>query len=47
MNARKQPEPHHFLKVDQIVDKSLVALLSERHIWKESETVHATRLVRQ
>ena len=25
-------EPHHFLKIDQIVNKCLVALMSERHI---------------
>lgn len=40
-------EPHHFLKIDQRVDKCLVALLRERHIWKNSETVDAARFNRQ
>lgn len=30
-------EPHHFLEIDQIVDKCLVALMSECHIWKKNK----------
>lgn len=47
MEKEVNSEAHHFLKIDQRVDKCLVALLRERHIWKKSETVYAARFIRQ
>ena len=35
-------EPHHFLKIDQIVDTRLVSLMCECHIWKKN-TVRQVR----